>query len=168
MSRTAGHYAPWFLAALVSGLIVLTLVPEWAGVVPWPLLAGVLLAVLVAALYLALCVFAHNRRLCEKCIGSVPLDASRVASRYGLRFRVAHLFERKVFALAYLAALTGSALLYEYPVGRVGWALAEVSLLYLLLVYVTHQRLQPWCPQCGNGGEERTAPAGPRPLSTRI
>ena len=168
MSRTAGHYAPWYLAALLSGLIVLTVVPEWADLVPWPVLAGALLAVLVAAVYLALCVFAHNRRLCERCIGSVPLDASRVASRYGLRFRVAHLFERKAPAIAYLTALLGSAVLSVHPVGRYAWAAAQASLVYLLFVYVTHQRLQPWCPHCGNGGEEMTAPTTPSPVSSHI
>jgi|RhiMethySRZTD1v2_1073278.scaffolds.fasta_scaffold12712_8 hypothetical protein len=168
MSRTAGHYAPWFLAALVSGLIVLTLVPEWAGVVPWPLLAGVLLAVLVAALYLALCVFAHNRRLCERCVGSVPLDASRVASRYGLRFRVAHLFERKALAVAYLATVLGAAVLSTHPVGRYVWAAAQASLIYLLFVYVTHQRLQPWCPQCRQGGSHQITPTRPNPVSSGV
>jgi hypothetical protein len=168
MSRTAGHYAPWYLAALLSGLIVLTVVPEWADLVPWPALAGVLLAVLLAAGYLALCVFAHNRRLCERCIGSVPLAASRVASRYGLRFRVAHLFERKALAIAYLAALVGSAVLGAHPVGRYAWAAAQASLIYLLFVYLTHQRLQPWCPQCRQGGADQIAPTRPNPVSSGL
>ena len=168
MSRTAGHYAPWYLAALLSGLIVLTVVPEWADLVPWPVLAGALLAVLVAAVYLALCVFAHNRRLCERWIGSVPLDASRVASRYGLRFRVAHLFERKAPAIAYLTALLGSAVLSVHPVGRYAWAAAQASLIYLLFVYVTHQRMQPWCPQCRQGGSHQVTPARPNPVSSGL
>jgi hypothetical protein len=164
MSRTIGHYAPWLLGTMVGALVVLTVVSVAGEVVPWYLPV----AAFALALYAGVCMIVHNRRLCERCIASLPLDAAAAAARYALRFRVAHLFERKVFALAYLAILTGSALLYAYPLGRVGWALAEASLLYLLLVYVTHQRLQPWCPRCGNGGQERTAPAGPRPLSTRI
>jgi hypothetical protein len=164
MSRTAGHYAPWFLAGLVCGLIVLTLVPGLSDSVPWP----VLLAVLGLAGYLALCVFAHNRRLCERCIGSVPLDASKVAERYGLRFRVAHLFEHRVLALSFLAAVLGCAAVAAHPVGRYAWAVAQASLVYLLFVYVTHQRLQPWCPRCGHGGEERSAPTRPNPVSTGI
>jgi hypothetical protein len=39
-------------------------------------------------------------------------------------------------------------------------------LIYLLMVYVTHQRLQPWCPYCRNGGDERSAPVTPTPIST--
>jgi hypothetical protein len=164
MSRTAGHYAPWFLAALVGGLIVLTVVPALSAVIPWP----VLLAVLGIAGYLALCVFAHNRRLCERCIGSVPLDASKVAERYGARFRVAHLFEHRPLAVAYLVAVVGSAVLAAHPIGRYVWAAAQASLVYLLFVYVTHQRLQPWCPECGRGGEERSAPTRPNPVSSGI
>jgi hypothetical protein len=163
MSRIVGHYAPWFLAALVGSLIVLTLVPAAAAHVAWQ----VLLLVLVGALVLAASVFAHNRRLCERCIAAVPLDASRVASRYAVRFRVAHLFERRLSALCYLTALAVAAALYAHPVGRYAWAAAQASLVYLLLVYVTHQRLQPWCPQCRNGGEEQAAPTGPTPVSVQ-
>jgi hypothetical protein len=162
MSKIVGHYAPWLLAALVGSLIVLTLLPSVSAAVPWQVLLGVL-AVAVA---LALSLLAHNRRLCERCIASLPLDASTVASRYAVRFRVAHLFERKLSAACYLGAVVGSALLATHPVGRYGWAAAEASLIYLLFVYVTHQRLQPWCPQCRNGGEELTAPTTPSPVTT--
>jgi hypothetical protein len=162
MNRIVGHYAPWFLAVLVGTLIALTLVPAAAPLVAWP----VLLVLLGAVIYFALTIFAHNRHLCERCIASVPLDASTVASRYALRFRVAHLFERKLFAFGYLAAVVGTSFLYAHPIGKYGWAVTQASLVYLLLVYVTHQRLQPWCPHCENGGEERTVPTTPAPVST--
>jgi hypothetical protein len=85
-----------------------------------------------------------------------------------MRFVVAHLFERKSFAFVYLGIVVGSSFLYGHPVGRYGWAAAEGSLVYLLFVYVTHQRLQPWCPYCRNGGEELTAPTTPTPVSTQV
>jgi hypothetical protein len=161
MSRIVGHYAPWLLATLVGSLIMLTLVPAAALYVAWPVLVGVLAVVV----FLAYSLFAHNRHLCERCIASMPLDASTVAGRYAVRFRVAHLFERKLLALCYLIAVAGSSLLYSDPVGRYGWAMVQASLVYLLFVYVTHQRLQPWCPRCKNGGEERTVPTTPSPVS---
>lgn len=164
MGRIVGHYAPWFLTTLVGSLIVLTLVPDGYTYVPWQVLA----LVLVATALLAVSVFAHNRRLCERCIAAMPLDASTVASRYAARFRVAHLFESKLSALLYLAVLVGLSTLYTDPVGRYGWAAAQASLVYLLLAYVAHQRLQPWCPRCRNGGEEQTAPAVPTPVSTQV
>jgi len=164
MSRFVGHYAPWVLVVLLGFLIALTVAPALFSVVPWQALASLL----IVALFLAVAIFAHNRHLCERCIRSVPLDASTVASRHAVRFRVAHLFEHKVLAFGYLAAIVASALLYAHPVGRYAWAVAQASLIYLLLVYVTHQRLQPWCPQCRNGGEELTAPTAPTPITTSV
>jgi hypothetical protein len=142
----------------------LTLAPALALIVPWEALALLFAAVVL----LAVAIFAHNRRLCELCIASMPLDASTVASRYALRFRVAHLFEQKPFAFGYLGVIVGSSFLYDHPTGKFGWAAAEASLVYLLFVYVTHQRLQPWCPHCKNGGEELTAPTTPTPVSSSV
>jgi len=164
MRRIIGHYAPWLLVTLVGALIVLTLVPTVADLVPWP----VPLILIPVAVFLGWSILVHNRYLCERCIASLPLDASTVASRYAIRFRVAHLFESRLFALCYLGTLGGSAVVYNHPVGRYTWAAAEASLAYLLMVYVTHQRLQPWCPYCRNGGEEQTASTPPKPVSTRL
>ena len=163
MIRLVGHYAPWLLTTIVEALVLLTLVPALGAFVPWP----ALLVVLVLAVLLGLSILAHNRRLCERCIGALPLDASTVASRYGIRFHIAHMFESRGFGVGYLAAILAAGTLYGHPVGRYVWAAAQASLAYLLLVYVTHQRLQPWCPQCGHGGEEQTTPSRPTPFSTR-
>jgi hypothetical protein len=157
-----GHYAPLLLSVVVGSLIVLTLVPAASDAVPAP----VLVLGFVVTIVLAGSIFAHSRRLCERCIASMPLDAATVAERYRLRFRVAHLFERRPFALGYLAILLGSGVAYAFPVGRYAWAAAQASLVYLLQVYVTHQRLQPWCPECGHGGDERAAPVEPTPISS--
>jgi len=164
MRRIVGHYAPWLLAALVGALIVLTLVPAASAYVPWP----VPLILIPLAVFLGLSLLVHNRHLCERCIAALPLDAATVASRYAVRFRVAHLFESRLFAACYVGTLAVAAFLYGHPVGRFVWAAAEASLVYLLLVYVTHQRLQPWCPYCRNGGEEQHAPTPPNPVSTRL
>jgi hypothetical protein len=164
MSRVVGHYAPWLLAVVVGVLIVLTLVPAASAFVGW----GILVVLLATVAFLAFSIFAHNRRLCERCISSLPLDASTVASRYAVRFRIAHLFERRLFAVCYLGAVVGSSFLYAHPVGRYAWAVTQASLVYLLQVYVTHQRLQPWCPYCKQGGDERTVPNTPTPISTKM
>src|SRR2546421_7555710 len=158
MGRIVGAYASWLLAALVGVLIVLPLVPAAASV-GWPVLP----LMFVVTVLLAVSIFVHNRRLCERCIASMPLDAAAVASRYAVRFRIAHLFEHKLIAVCYLAGLIGCSLLSTDPVGRYGWAVAQASLVYLLLVYGTHQRLQPWCPQCRNGGGGRAPPPAPSP-----
>lgn len=161
--RIVGHYAPWVLAVLVSALTVLTLLPDTTDV-PWPALAPLL----AVALLLGLSILAHNRSLCERCIAALPLDATATAARYARRFTVAHLFENRLLAVGYLAGIVGTSLLSSDPVGRYVWATAEASLVYLLVVYVTHQRLQPWCPRCGHGGEERSAPVTPSPVSSQL
>jgi hypothetical protein len=162
MSKFVGHYAPWLLSTVVGVLIVLTLVPVVSDYVAWE----ALLATQLSVVALAVAMFAHNRKLCARCIASVPLDAAGVASRYGRRFRVAHLFERKLYAVVYLTLVLGSGALYGHPIGRYGWAAVQASLVYLLLVYVTHQRLQPWCPQCRSGGEEIAVTPTPTPVSS--
>ena len=164
MSGFVGHHAPSLLVTLVGSLVVMTIVPSASSAVPWEVLVMVQVAVVV----LAISMFAHNRRLCARCIASVPLDAANVAARYGVRFRVAHLFERKAYAIGYLVVLGGSAFFADHPVGRYAWALAQASLVYLLLAYVTHQRLQPWCPQCKHGGEDIAVPTTPTPVSTNV
>jgi hypothetical protein len=164
MSRFVGHYAPWLLTIVVASLIVLTLVPAIADLVAWPVLA----ALQVGVVFLAVSMFVHNRHLCARCIAAVPLDASNVAARYTTRFRVAHLFERKLLAVGYLGAVLASGALSTHSLGRYAWAVAQASLVYLLVAYVTHQRLQPWCPQCKQGGEEMTAPTRPTPVSTSV
>jgi hypothetical protein len=161
--RIVGHYAPWLLAVLMSALTVLTLVPD-AVDIPWP----VLVPLLGVAVALGLSILVHNRSLCERCIAALPLDATATAARYARRFKVAHLFEHRLFALGYLAGIVGTSLLYGDPVGRYAWAAAQLSLVYLLMVYVTHQRLRPWCPHCRNGGEERATPVTPSPVSSQL
>ena len=164
MGKFVGHYAPWLLTIPIGALIVVTLTADRSSSVPWP----VVVVPLVVAGFLGLSLLAHNRRLCERCITALPLDASKVADRYDRRFRAAHLFESKLFALGYLAVVLGSSLMYAHPVGRYAWAAVGASLMYLLVVYVTHQRLQPWCPYCRNGGDEQVTPTTPAPVSTHV
>jgi O-antigen/teichoic acid export membrane protein len=159
MIRRTGHHAPSLLVAVVVALVVLTLVPALAY---WQALFGLL----VFAVFLAYALLKHNRGLCEHCAAALPLDAPAVAGRYRMRFRVVHLFERKALAVGYLVAVVAASFLYEHPAGKFAWAAAQASLGYLLIVYVTHQRLQPWCPECRAGGEEQVTPSTPAPVST--
>lgn len=162
-SRAVGHYAPWILAGVVGALVVTTVLPAAWAMLPWP----VPLALIPLALYVGISIIVHNRQLCERCVAALPLDASATAGRYGRRFRVAHLFQDRLFAVCYLLVVAASFVLYADPVGRYATALVESSLVYLLFVYVTHQRLQPWCPYCRQGGDERDAPIVPDPVSIR-
>jgi hypothetical protein len=102
----------------------------------------------------------HDRGLCEICVQEMPLAAAEIAERLNRRFTLAHLAERRELVLAYLVLLLGSnALLLLGLPGRLGWALAQSSMIYLVLSYSSHRRFQPWCPQCRGGGSERRASA---------
>jgi hypothetical protein len=162
MSRVLGHFGPWLLATLVGVLAVVTVVPAASSFVAWQ----ALLMLQASVVFLAFAIFTHNRHLCARCIAAIPLDATRVAARYGRRFRVAHLFERRWYAIGYLSIVVTFAFLATHPIGKYVWIVVEASLVYLLIVYVTHQRLQPWCPQCQHGGEEVAAPTTPTPVAS--
>jgi hypothetical protein len=167
MSTFIGHYAPRVLLGVVASLVFLTVAPIPAGVSA-QIVFGALLVLMTLTLVLAVAIFSHNRRLCERCIRSVPLNASAVASKYKARFRIAHYFERRAFAAAYLLAVTASSFFGFHPAGKYPWAVVQASLGYLLLVYATHQRLQPWCPFCRGGGEHEVVPTSPTPVSSSL
>jgi hypothetical protein len=126
------------------------------GVYPPP--AGTSLALLLPVLLFGLVIFSwllmrdHDRRLCEFCVSSMPLDAAEIASQLHRRFTLAHLGERRQLVVGYLIVLVGAnGLLLIGPVGRVGWAIIESSMIYLVMAYSSHRRFQPWCPQCRGG-----------------
>jgi hypothetical protein len=98
-------------------------------------------------------------------MAAMPLDADRVAARYGQRFRAAHLASNRPLVIGYLLVLVLSdiLLLRGGILERVCWALVQSSMFYLVLAYSSHRRFQPWCPQC-RGGEEFLASVAPQPL----
>jgi hypothetical protein len=164
MRNFIGHHGPKALIAVLIALIALTLAP---AALPMVVTQAALLGLLALAGGLSFALFGHTRALCERCIAALPLDAAKVAARYRLRFRIAHLAERKPIAFGYLALVAVASFVYPHPIGRFAAAAAQASLAYLLVVYATHQRLQPWCPGCENGGEESLAPVIPLPVSSR-
>ena len=64
-----------------------------------------------------------------------------------------------------LSALIGSNFAQSTP-GRLFWASMQASMIFLILSYSTHRRLQPWCPWCseGGGGQEVADPVTPDPV----
>ena len=66
--------------------------------------------------------------------------------------------------IPYFAVLIGSSFLPGQS-GLLIWALVQTSMIYLILAYATHRRLQPWCPWCqsGDGGGEDD-PVSPDPV----
>jgi hypothetical protein len=157
-----GHWGAGVLIASIMAAIVL-------GVRPPP--AGNPLAVYLPLTLFALVILSwvkmrqHDRRLCELCAYAVPLNASEQAQRMQRRFALAHLSERRALVVGYLVVLVGSnGLLLFGMSGRLGWALVQSTMIYLVLAYSSHRRFQPWCPRCSGGHGEREPIAAPDPV----
>ena len=158
-----GHLAPEVLSASIVAAIVLGLRPPGG---PLALTGPVALMGVVVATWLLM--RRHDRRLCEQCVASLPLDAAERAARYRRRFWTAHVGATPRFLAPYLILLIGSNF-FPGPWGRLAWATVQASLIYLIAAHVTHRRLQPWCPWCsgGGGGSDREDPVAPPPLPDR-
>jgi hypothetical protein len=141
-----GHFAPEVLCASIAAAILIGLRPPDG---PLALTLPVSLMALVVCSWLLM--RRHDRRLCEQCVASLPLNAAERAGRYRSRFWVSHSLSEPRYLVPYLAALVGSNFL-PGTWGRVVWALAQCTMIYLIMSYVTHRRLQPWCPWCSDGG----------------
>ena len=107
----------------------------------------------------------HDRRLCEPCMRSMPLDAAKTAERYKRRFRTVHLADNRTLVLGYVALLVAGDVLWLRAgmSGRIVWAVVESSMFYLVFCYSSHRRFQPWCPEC-RGGDTYVQPFVPQPL----
>jgi hypothetical protein len=158
-----GHHAPDVLSLAVVGAVVVGLKPP-----PGALALTVPLALAAVVVTSWLLLRRHDRRLCENCISEMPLDPSKRAASYRLRFQLAHAGGQPGALATYFAVLIGSNFIPGL-VGRVVWSLAQLSLIYLMRSYVTHRRLQPWCPWCrqDGGGSEEFDDSVPPPPSDR-
>ncbi|MBV9594313.1 MAG: hypothetical protein JO147_11050 [Actinobacteria bacterium] len=109
----------------------------------------------------------HDRRLCEHCMAAMPLNPAEQATRYRLRFLVTHAGANRRILIGYLVVLFGSNVFVFYGClsGRLAWTVIQSSMVYLVLSYSTHRRLQPWCPWCSDdgGGEEQVDEPEPLP-----
>jgi hypothetical protein len=147
LARGWGHRAPQLLNAAILGAIALGVRP----LTPTPL--TILTAVVLLGFVIVTWLFMrqHDRRLCERCAASMPLNAAEHAARFNRRFRLAHAGGNPRVMIPYLVVLIGSNFLTG-TVGRIGWALVQSSMIYLIMAHSSHRKLQPWCPQCAGGG----------------
>ena len=163
-ARQWGHYAPQLLSVAILAVIALGFRPYAVGLATLLITTVLLLFVLVTWLQMR----EHDRRLCELCAGSMPLNAAEHAARYQRRFWMAHTGAEPRFLVPYLVVLLSSNFLTSLP-GRTVWALVQASMIYLILAHASHRKLQPWCPWCsdGGGGSERFDPEPDVPRGDR-
>jgi hypothetical protein len=156
-----GHFAPQALIVSIMAVIVLRLRPPADPAAS--LGASVALVAFVLASWLLM--RRHDRGLCEHCMAAMPLNPSELAVRYRRRFWVSHTGAEPRYVIPYFVVLLGSNFLTS-PIGQLVWALAQTTMIYLILAYSTHRRLQPWCPWCkeGGGGADKEEPAIPDPV----
>ncbi len=155
-----GHFAPEVLCLSIVGAVLIGLRPPANALM---VTAPVALMTIVVASWLLM--RRHDRRLCEQCMSSMPLNAAEKAVKYQRRFWMAHTGSERRFLIPYLAVLIGSNF-FPGTWGRIAWAAIQLTMIYLILSYVAHRRFQPWCPWCssGGGGSEREDDTTPPPL----
>ncbi len=168
-----GHWSPHLLVGAIVTSIALGLRPLPAT--PVALLAPVLVVGIVLASWVAM--RKHDRSLCERCMAAMPLNPSETAARCRRRFVVVHLGSDQRALAAYMLVLVASNLFLLIPgpglvqtLGGYAWASVQVTLIYLVVCYTTHRRLQPWCPECEGGGpgdDERMSNPAPSGFSHR-
>jgi hypothetical protein len=152
-SRRSGHYSQH---VLIGGIFAASAV----AFVQIDYVLNLLLRIVV----LAVMVFAwlslrdHDRRLCERCVMSMPLNPAEHAVHLRRRFATVHLAQRPLAVALYLLALIATNVMLlmngSLPVKLV-WAAAQLTMVYLVLAHSSHRMFQPWCPQCASGGTEK-------------
>ncbi len=155
-----GHFAPEVLCVSIVAAVMLGLRPPQSA-----LMLTVPIAVMAVVIASWLLMRRHDRRLCEQCMASMPLNAAEHAVKYQRRFWMAHTGSERRFMIPYLVVLVGSNF-FPGTWGRIAWAVIQLSMIYLIMSHVAHRRFQPWCPWCssGGGGSERDDDVTPPPL----
>ena len=166
--RRWGHWGSQVLIAAIVVAIAIVVRPLPYGS-PAATLAPVLLVLVVVTSWLSM--RQHDRRLCEDCARSMPLNPAQDAVRFRRRLMLAHLAGNRRVVVGYLLVLVASNLALEpawvsSAVGRPLWAAVQSTMIYLMLAHGTHRRLQPWCPQCGGGGGDGRDADAPDPMPT--
>lgn len=116
----------------------------------------------------------HRRRLCERCISSIPLDLEALVARRRAVLRAYHAHAATAIA-ALIAAATQVPLLLLSPRGHSplwSYAVASPGVVIIgacTLITWQHRRLRPWCPWCrrGYGGHHEASPDIPAPTAHR-
>jgi hypothetical protein len=106
----------------------------------------------------------HDRRLCERCATSMPLNAAEVATRHHYRFSTAHAQRSTIVSYLFVLVTANLLLISGSTSGRLAWAVIESSMVYLVLAYSSHRRFQPWCPRCRQDGGGQGEFDAPMPL----
>lgn len=149
----AAHYSfPWVFAVMVVLGVATALTGNRIPLLRWTVVVG---GTVWAGFYTQLTDY-HDRHLCERCAGEIPLNAQEQASRKRRLLRWHHMaLPAMAVIIAIVAALLLSHLLPR-PLHWVHWVIDAAGLAAAAGFYYTektHRLLQPWCPWCRWRGE---------------
>lgn len=159
----AEHHATWIMLTGVA----ITVPAYWphSGFGVLGALALILVVGVAGPLIMmgALLDLAHGRKLCELCVTDWPVNAAEVASTYVRRLR----FHHNMWSLIVGVTIVVSAGVW-LPTDS-WWPLAVICgwvafFGYRYLCEVTHRRVQPWCPICGDQDDDDTYEEVPDPV----
>ena len=165
-----GHAGPHILVGIMGSMAVLAIVPITYPTGARPMISLTFIVVMVSTW---LEMRKHNRTLCEYCVADFPLNPAESAQTYSRRLDTVHrLADKKVAAKFLMMVLVACLLPIVAPTelqvpARILWLASLGSVVYVVLSGVTHRRLQPWCPQCGQqGGSDKIDTPEPMPLDS--
>lgn len=150
-----GHYGPVLNIAVWSLLFPISLLPgsrfPEGTAIPWVL-------ALMSSSYLT---EYHDKRLCEKCIRKVPVNAQEKAQEIKKLLRFHHARHTLAGSLAILAFLVVATWLPPFWPGFIGLIIGTALIYGGLVADRLHRRLYPWCPYCkwGRGGDGEREPS---------
>jgi hypothetical protein len=161
-----GHMGIW--AAIAFGAV--TAVIDLALIVldhSYPPVVGWVISPLFLCFYYLLA--RHDARLCESCVGSLPLNAQeqsqswrKVFLKYWHCGRLVPLvvFGGMITSLIFLNGVKSAVSIAGLPM--------DVAIVAMWTAELHHRRLLPWCPWCrGDGGYDETVPE-PVPPSVKV
>lgn len=151
VTRRWGHYASFIMCIVLFTVIALVRI-----VFPITVVLG--MGSLLVGLVLVSWKFMrrHDRQLCEYCVKAMPLNAEKSADNNKLFLDLVH--KSTVLIVSYLGLL----LVLDFMMMSwnsnwmyVVWSVSHIPILAFMYAHMVHQRLQPWCRQCRNGGIEK-------------
>jgi hypothetical protein len=161
-----GHYCPGFMAAGFAVVVVQAVLPL-SSASPFYIPGDVVLYAFLASMFAD--VFAHSRRLCERCLRKLPVNAQEKASRRRWALRFSH-SRWRFFPVPVTAAwLVFLFLVKDHRADSIGLAVMFACSFSSVVITEIHKRLQPWCPWCrwGDGGGREISPDIPVPTVSR-
>jgi hypothetical protein len=155
ISGRIGHHASSLLNLVIVAVVLERFFPP-----PGLLLLTVPLALFAVAIGSYFLMRSHNRRLCEHCASTLPLDAAGQAARYKRRMWVCHKGLEARYVVPYLIVLIGTNFLTSMP-GMIIWAAVQLSMIWLVVSTNSHRMLQPWCRYCNGRGDTEITETDP-------